>query len=137
MGLFDYYSGGKGGVSLPQFNRLMKDFHVVPTFAKFREVRVAFTAAADLHLEPISGDDDDSKEKKRRLPQSAFIEAMGRMAIIALSKPAFQHIYKTAAQKIEVMLEMWELADPDKLAEIKEKRRANASKKASSSSNRG
>lgn len=128
-GLFEYYAAGKAGVSLQQFARMMKDFHVVPTFTKSREVRVAFTAAANLHLGTGGADDG---EKKRRLPEPVFIEAMSRMAIIALSKPAFQHIYKTAAQKIEVMLEMWELADPSKLDEIKQKRRAAAAKKAAS-----
>lgn len=129
-GLFEYYSAGKGGVSLQQFARMMKDFHVVPTFTKSREVRVAFNAAANLHLGSSGGDEGD---KKRRLPEPAFIEAMSRMAIIALSKPAFQHIYKTAAQKVEVMLEMWELADPSKLDDIKAKRRAAAAKKAAAS----
>lgn len=94
---------------------------------------MAFTAAANLHLGAASGASDEDGEKKRRLHEAAFIEAMSRMAIIALSKPAFQQIYKSAAQKIEVMLEMWEMADPTKLDEIKAKRRAAAAKKAGKS----
>ena len=45
---------------------------------------------------------------------------LGLMAITALSKPSFQHLYPTYQSKITVCLEMWGVADPVKLQVVRQ-----------------
>ena len=52
------------------------------------------------------------------LDYNGFIEVLSRIAIVALSKPVFSHLYPTEADKIGVLLEMWGVADPLKLQQV-------------------
>ena len=50
--------------------------------------------------------------------RAAFVEALGRTALAALSKPAFTHLYPSARDKVSVLLEMWGFGDSHKQAEV-------------------
>ena len=46
------------------------------------------------------------------------MEALGHVAVNSLSKPMFAHLYTSNSAKVNVLLTMWGVADPLKLAEI-------------------
>ena len=105
------------------FVELYCDFDIAPTFLARRELKAIFAAAA----RSAGGNAGDSAEGAAvYLNYAAFIEASGRTALVALSKPAFQHLYPTARDKVAVLLEMWGLADPRKLAEIQRRPRLHS-----------
>ena len=49
-----------------------------------------------------------------------LLRVLGLMAVTALSKPSFQHLYPTNQSKVTVLLEMWGLADPIKLQVVRQ-----------------
>ena len=55
------------------------------------------------------------------LDYGGFIEALGRTALFSLSKAAFARLYPTPTSKVVVLLEMWSMADPRKLAEVQQR----------------
>ena len=56
------------------------------------------------------------------LDKDWYIRLLGLMAVRALSKPSFQHLYPTYQAKVSVLLEMWGLADPVKLNMVRQQR---------------
>ena len=52
------------------------------------------------------------------LTYPGFVEALARVALAALSKPSFEHLYPTAREKVSVLLEMWGVGDPQRLEEV-------------------
>jgi hypothetical protein len=58
------------------------------------------------------------------LSYAAFVEALGRVALVALEKDAFRRLYPTAKDKVAVLLEMWGFGDPKRLEEIIADKRA-------------
>jgi hypothetical protein len=102
-----------------RFVELYCDFDIAPTFLARRELKAIFAAAAASSSKGIDA-------SVASLGYAAFIEAAGRTALVALSKPAFQHLYPTARDKVAVLLEMWGLADPHKLAEIQRRPRIHS-----------
>ena len=112
--LLGHYSKGAPGLSAGQFVRMLKDFDVIETFTDSRQMRAVFAAAAAAH-----GADDVPDGDKVRIGFAAFCEAIGRMALVTLSTATFQPLYPTAKDKLEVVLEIWSLASPERLDEIK------------------
>jgi hypothetical protein len=105
----------------PRFVELYCDFDIAPTFLSRRELKAIFSAAA------VSNSAKGAEGgTAAALSYAAFIEAAGRTALVALSKPAFQHLYPTAKDKVAVLLEMWGLADPHKLAEVQRRPRLHS-----------
>ena len=107
--VFNHYSaGGVDGstVSAMQLLRMSQDYDLHPTFLTKAEIRMAFSETAR-----VMGTGSD-------LDYNGFIEVLSRIAIVALSKPVFSHLYPTEADKIGVLLEMWGVADPLKLQQV-------------------
>ena len=100
-----------------RFVELYCDFDIAPTFLARRELKAIFAAAAKGSSSSAEG------APPVFMNFAAFTEAAGRTALVALSKPAFQHLYPGARDKVAVLLEMWGLADPRKLAEIQRRPR--------------
>lgn len=127
-GLFQFYSQGSGSMTSQQFTQVMRDYDIIPTFSNSREIRAAFAEAARAHAGLGGGAAEASAAEgageegssDRRVTYAGFVEAVGRVALLALSKPAFRSLYPTPRHKVEVVLEMWALADPAKLQEIKD-----------------
>ncbi|KAA0175093.1 hypothetical protein FNF27_03391 [Cafeteria roenbergensis] len=122
--LLHHYSKGADRISAGQFVRLLKDYDVVATFTTSKEVRAVFAAAAAAH-----GLDDVPEGEKIRLGFAAFVEAIGRLALVALGRDMYADMYPTMVKKLEVVLVVWTLGSQDKLDEIKaasRKRRGKA-----------
>ena len=96
--VFDHYADG-GMVSVPSVVQLGSDFDIVPTFLSRKELKAA------LGMNEAAGFTYDS-----------FVDALKRIALNALSKQPFANIYPTDEAKVTVLLEMWGLGDPAKLA---------------------
>jgi hypothetical protein len=103
------------GIDAKRFVELYQDYDVCPTFLTKRELRAIYGASSTAHNGGALPEDPSSALP---LGYAAFMEGMGRTALVALSKPAFAHLYPTAAAKVAVLLEMWGMADPRKLAEV-------------------
>ena len=93
-------------VRLAGFIKCATDFDITPTFASRKELREAFERAA-----ATSGAADG-------LGFNAFVEALAHVAVDALGKPMFAHLYQTHAARVSVLLVMWGLGDPNKLDEV-------------------
>lgn len=121
--VWTYYTAQSGtagavegsGIDAKRFVELYQDYDVCPTFLTKRELRAIFGASSTAHTGGALPEDPTTAPP---LSFAAFMEAMGRTALVALSKPAFAHLYPTASAKVSVLLEMWGLADPRKLAEV-------------------
>lgn len=85
--LFEFYKAGGEGLLSAHFVRLAQDFDICPTFLTKKELRSIFKESARAHEGEV-GDRDACS-------YAGFVEALGRMALVALSKPAFAHIYPT------------------------------------------
>ena len=121
--LWDAYGGGDeatGGVDARSFVALFCDFDIAPTFLTRRELKAVFAATAAAHRGDVDATaaDGSATADAPVLSYAAFVEALGRTALAALSKPAFQHLYPSARDKVSVLLEMWGLGDPAKHAEV-------------------
>ena len=101
-------------VDAKRFAALFVDYDVAPTFMTRKELKTIFTSTAAAH----AASDVTGGTSASLLTYAGFIEALGRSALTALSKPAFVHIYPSARDKVGVLLEMWRLGDPSKLAEV-------------------
>ena len=121
--LFKFYadcgSGPSAGMTASAFLRLCKDYMVVPTFTSKSEVKSIFAATAVTHGLMQPGAKASTKDKTTALTFAAFTEAVGRMALVCLSRPAFASLYRTPRDKVLVVLEMWGLGDPKRLQQIK------------------
>lgn len=123
--LYKFYSGSSG-MTFSVFSQMAKDFDVVPTFFTKRDIRQVFVDACAAHLSmspqtpgKSSGSmDSDHIAMTETLSYAGFVEALGRIALIALDKPAFERLYPSAVDKVSVLLEMWGFGDPKKLEEI-------------------
>lgn len=122
--VFDYYAqgtGAAGGKKLIVLGaqgerrgllRLANDYDVCPTFLTKRDVKTLYMAICKFgNFQPSQGID-----------QAGLVRVLGLMAVHALSKPSFQHLYPTNQSKITVMLEMWGLGAPAKLQGIRQGR---------------
>ena len=123
------HSTPASGTDLKRFIELFMDFDIAPTFLTKRELKAIFAAASSAHN--INGSDGASTAP---LTYAAFNEALGRAALVALSKPAFQSLEPTAKDKVGVLLEMWGVADPRKLREVQDKIAMEGSKGGSNAS---
>jgi hypothetical protein len=110
-------------VDAARFVDLYRDFDVYPTFLTKRELRAIYGASSTAH---VGGSLPENPASAPPLSYAAFVEALGRTALLALSKPAFAELYPTAFAKVSVLLEMWGMADPRKLAEVARRPRASA-----------
>jgi len=115
--------GCKEGLDIKRFVTLFADFDIAPTFLSKKELKGIFSAAALCSgAAPVASSSGSGGESEAgpeaRLSYAAFIESLGRAALTALSKPAFQHLYPSARDKLACLLEMWGLADARQLAEV-------------------
>mmetsp|Transcript_8862 Transcript_8862/g.10105 ORF Transcript_8862/g.10105 Transcript_8862/m.10105 type:complete len:337 (-) Transcript_8862:396-1406(-) len=103
--VFDYYGGNSksGSVKLAEFVRLAQDYDILPTFLSRKELRSVYKNNA---FEDVG------------LTYSGFTCALAELATFALSKPMFAHLYPTKLSKVNVLLNMWGVADSTKLSEI-------------------
>ena len=121
--VFEYYAQGSGGGNRQKLLtvgganerrgllRLAQDFDISPTFLTKRDVKLIMDAVLKVSGNTGSG-----------LNREWYIKLLGLMAVRALSKPSFQHLYPTYQAKVGVLLEMWGLADPVKLNMIRQQR---------------
>jgi hypothetical protein len=110
------------GLDLKRFVELYLDFDIAPTFLTKRELRAVFGAASAAHAAAAAGGAGGAASAEgAALSYAAFTEALGRSALVALSKPAFQQLYPSARDKVAVLLELWGVADPRKLKEVQDK----------------
>uniref|UniRef100_A0A7S1CMI6 Uncharacterized protein n=1 Tax=Bicosoecida sp. CB-2014 TaxID=1486930 RepID=A0A7S1CMI6_9STRA len=116
--LFTYYCAGGASLNLASFITMAQNFDISPTFLTKKELRAIHTDAARAHASAPGGRADAGAGGGEGLSYAAFVEALGRLALIALSKPAFQRLYPTPRSKVAVLLEMWGLADQRKLQEV-------------------
>ncbi len=109
--------GCADGVDAKRFVTLFADYDIAPTFLTKRELKFLFSAAALAAGEPAGADGHAGADA--RLGYPAFVEALGRAALVALAKPAFEHLYPGPREKLACLLETWGVADARKLADIK------------------
>ena len=88
--------------------RLAHDFDVCPAMLTKREVKQLFSAVCRFRGSMQGVDYDD------------LVRVLGLMAVTALNKPSFHHLYPTNQSKVTVLLEMWGLADPIKLQVVRQ-----------------
>ncbi len=121
--LFKFYadkgSGRTAGLTVSAYLRMCKDYLIVPTFTSKTEVKGIFADTAKTHnLMPQHGK-ASTKDKDTALTFAAFTEAIGRQALVCLSRPAMQNLYPTPRDKVLVVLEMWGLGDTRRLQQVK------------------
>jgi hypothetical protein len=114
------------GLDARHFVELYSDFDIAPTFLTRRELKNIFAASAKAHSTVPVSDEDAANVL---LNYAGFVEALGRTALQALAKPAFQHLYPTAREKVLVLLDMWGMADARKLQEMQRKPRHKSSRR--------
>ena len=100
-----------------QLLRMCQDYDLHPTFLTKAEVRMAFSDTVRV-MGGRGGASPSGGGGGPGLGYEEFVEALSRIAIVALSKPVFSHLYPAEADKIGVLLEMWGVADPLKLQQI-------------------
>ena len=105
------------GLDAKRFVTLFADFDIAPTFLTKRELKFLFSAAA-LAAGEIAGADGHAGADAR-MGYPAFVEALGRTALVALSKPTFEHLYPSPKDKLACLLITWGVADARKLGDIK------------------
>lgn len=113
------------GLDAKRFIELYLDYDIAPTFLTKKELKQIFIASSKAHggtTNAAAGSSTtDEAASATPLTYAAFVEALGRTALVALSKPAFQTLYPSARDKVAVLLEMWGVADPRKLKEVQDK----------------
>jgi hypothetical protein len=117
--------GTATGVDLKRFVGVMLDYDICPTFVTKRELKQIFAGASKAHggasaaavAAAAAGDEAASLPP---LTYAAFVEALGRTALVALAKPAFMTLYPRAYDKVKVLLEMWGIADARKLRDVQD-----------------
>eukprot|EP01029_Cantina_marsupialis_P020680 TRINITY_DN48607_c1_g2_i1.p1 TRINITY_DN48607_c1_g2~~TRINITY_DN48607_c1_g2_i1.p1 ORF type:complete len:448 (-),score=128.33 TRINITY_DN48607_c1_g2_i1:124-1467(-) len=105
--------GVSGGMPVDKFVQMTKDFDICPTFLSTKEVRTVFSqCCSEASCEQIADYD-------------LFIECLGHVAISALSRPAFRHLYPTVQLKVVVLLDMWGFGSSKQFAKIQERKRSH------------
>ena len=104
------------GLDAKRFVTLFSDFDVAPTFLTKRELKFIFSAAALAAGEAAGADGHAGADA--RLAYPSFCEALGRSALVALSKPTFATLYPTPVDKLRCLIEMWGVGDAGKLQDI-------------------
>lgn len=113
---------GAPAMDCKRFVELFVLYDIAPTFLGRRELKSIYAAASKNSLNALESEDGTALP----LSYSAFVEALGRTALISLSKPAFKHLYPRAPDKVAVLLEMWGLGDAGKLQEVQQARAQRA-----------
>jgi hypothetical protein len=87
------------------FIAMLSAFGIVPIFVSVQEARSIFNASTATN----------------GLSAAEFNEALGRFALVALSREntQFPKLYPRAEDKVKVLLELWGLGDPAKLASVR------------------
>jgi hypothetical protein len=117
----DGQRGTARGIDVKRFVTLLEDYDICPTFVTKKELKQIFVATSRAHGgAPAPGANPDDPMALPALSNAAFIEALGRTALVALAKPAFTTLYPTAFDKVKVLLEMWGISDPRKLREVQD-----------------
>ena len=109
--------GCADGLDAKRFVTLFADFDIAPTFLTKRELKFLFSAAALVAGEAVGVDGHAGADARMGYP--AFVEALGRTALVALAKPTFEHLYPTPKDKLACLLTTWGIADARKLVDIK------------------
>jgi hypothetical protein len=104
------------GLDAKRFVTLFSDFDVAPTFLTKRELKFIFSAAALAAGEAAGADGHAGADA--RLAYPSFCEALGRSALVALSKPTFATLYPSPVDKLRCLIEMWGVGDAGKLQDI-------------------
>lgn len=99
----------------------MPQFDICPTFLTKRELHVIFSESL---LASQSG-----PTEVHTLSYPGFLEALARIALVALSKPVFEDLYPRMMDKLSVLLEMWGVGDPRRLEEALVSRATTAARK--------
>lgn len=123
----DNFSGDaddqKRGISIRAWSQICKDHMITPTFVHKKEVKGIFADTAIAHAETEEEYQQLKQNKEAvndvKLNFAAFTEAVGRLALISLSRPAFANIYPTPREKIAVVLDMWGFGRVQQLNKIK------------------
>lgn len=98
-------------MSLTGFIQMTSEFDMCPTFVTKKELRQVFAESCENQV-PSGG------AKGELLSYPGFVEALARVALVSLSKPAFEHLYPSAKEKVSVLLEMWGVGDAKRLEEV-------------------
>lgn len=102
-----HLSADEAVISGSQLIKLASDYDIAPTFLQQNELKTIIKFVLR-----------ESSNELNSMLFPDFVETLVRCAIVALSKPVFNHLYKRTVDKVAVLLEMWGLADPVKLEEI-------------------
>lgn len=89
------------GSDLKGLVQLCTSYDIIPTFISKSEVRNIIRSDGELSFED-------------------FIVGLAEIAIFCLSKPMFAHLYSTDKSKINVLLNMWGVADANKIMSLKQ-----------------
>ena len=103
---------------MKRFVTLFADYDAAPTFLTKRELKTIFGAAVCGGEGGLPATASSVEHPESRLDYPAFVESLGRAALVSLSKPAFATLYPTPQDKLAVLLEMWGLGDLKKLEEV-------------------
>ena len=112
--LYDTYASGSSvdgaegvyGISLESFAGMCSDFDLFPTFLNKEGIVTCFERASN----------------NGSVNFEEFTNALYEVALYSLSKSTFQELYPTAESKVNVMLNLWGLADTQRLAVINSRR---------------
>ena len=91
------------------------DFDIVPAFLTKKEVKSCFNVVCRMT--------QSNGSLKVGLDFGCFIQLLGLLAIRGLSKKAFQNLYPTNVEKVDVLLQMWGFSDPVKLQMFSDEKR--------------
>jgi len=105
--LFDSYANG-GSIVFASFLELAVDFDLHPTFLDKAEIQLCFDTGTSSSTHATFDD---------------FVSALYQLANDALSKKMFEGLYPRDVDKVGVVLTLWGLADPQKLAQIMSRKR--------------
>lgn len=105
--VYEYYSRDRA-VDVSEFIRLAQDYDITPTFLTRKELRSIYRKSC--------------MDAQVGMKYNDFTNGLALIAVTALSKPMFAHLYATKLAKLEVLLNMWGVADATKLEEIETRR---------------
>ena len=106
--VYNHFKGGHYGsetISLSNVIRLGTEYDIIPTFISKKEVKMLFNKL------PQVGDGG--------LQYDWFLVCLAEIAIFSLSKPMFSHLYSSDKSKVNVLLNMWGIADANKISAIR------------------
>ena len=105
--VYEYYSKDRA-VDVSEFIRLAQDYDITPTFLTRKELRSIYRRSC--------------MDSQVGMKYNDFTNGLALIAVTALSKPMFAHLYSTKLAKVDVLLNMWGVADATKLEEIETRR---------------